>query len=654
MATTTFVDRVTPIMASWLNDVDEKIYQGVIATSSTTRQTLEDHFAEQVSVKSYGATGNGTTDDTSTIQAAITANYGKQLFIPKGIYKLSSQLLITDTIELLLAPDAILNYSGVSAGTALGEKRAIRIEGSLGDTTSLTANIVVGDRQISFATSGFAKGDWIIVQSAQEFMPGVSSYTTKRSHIARILTIDSSTTATLTERSPFAYTAASTGTVRKINVVPKVTIKGGQILGGGDGLVHNGISAYCTSDLHVGGVFIDGCEDTGVSTYYSIGFDISRNRIENCISPDAGVGNSGYGVAVYGSSYGKIEGNHFLSCRHPVSGGSFVVSRNVLISKNFSEDGGIGTDGYDCHEPCFNWVFDGNVARGGDGGMIIRGQYTTITNNTITGVEGEGISVHSFITNTDGITGTLISGNTLSNIGGSGIVIDGTSTTERIHETSVYDNDVRNCGFFSVYATYFDGLDIRGGNLSGTSTVTGTSGSGIRAVGTTAGDNLNLAIHGVNIESHQRHGIDLQFTNKITISAQRIATPGLGTSGSSAISAVTCDDLCINGGVYEHTGTSTQGVISVDGCDRLTITNATITGNAANGSQHGIRWFATTGTNAGAIFMGNRITVAGGRAIYSTDSDRIVALGNDGRAAVNATKLEFTGAVDTQVANNII
>ena len=47
-------------------------------------------------VKAYGAIGNGTTDDTNAIQAAIDAvpSTGGVVFLPVGVYKL------TDTIDL--------------------------------------------------------------------------------------------------------------------------------------------------------------------------------------------------------------------------------------------------------------------------------------------------------------------------------------------------------------------------------------------------------------------------------------------------------------------------------------------------------------------------------------------------------------------------
>ena len=41
-----------------------------------------------INVKSYGATGNGVTDDTTAVQTALTAAAGKSLYFPPGIYLL--------------------------------------------------------------------------------------------------------------------------------------------------------------------------------------------------------------------------------------------------------------------------------------------------------------------------------------------------------------------------------------------------------------------------------------------------------------------------------------------------------------------------------------------------------------------------------------
>lgn len=52
------------------------------------------------SAKGYGAIGNGVANDTTALQAAINANAGKTLTIPKGSYKLTASLKITSALTI--------------------------------------------------------------------------------------------------------------------------------------------------------------------------------------------------------------------------------------------------------------------------------------------------------------------------------------------------------------------------------------------------------------------------------------------------------------------------------------------------------------------------------------------------------------------------
>jgi len=65
--------------------------------------TIQAKLREVVSVMDFGATGNGTTDDTAAIQAAI--NYAQAgvntVYFPAGTYKTSSSLTVTRSVSLI-------------------------------------------------------------------------------------------------------------------------------------------------------------------------------------------------------------------------------------------------------------------------------------------------------------------------------------------------------------------------------------------------------------------------------------------------------------------------------------------------------------------------------------------------------------------------
>jgi len=66
-------------------------------------KTLNNKLQDLVSVKDFGATGNGTTDDTASIQAAINlaCTYGGNVYLPAGTYKISAALVFSMNSSLV-------------------------------------------------------------------------------------------------------------------------------------------------------------------------------------------------------------------------------------------------------------------------------------------------------------------------------------------------------------------------------------------------------------------------------------------------------------------------------------------------------------------------------------------------------------------------
>lgn len=85
-------------------------------------QTVEQRLAQYVSVKDFGAVGNGTTDDTSAIQAAIDSldATGGVVYFPQGVYKTTSALTLSKPIRLQgTSPECSVIYATSCNGVVI-------------------------------------------------------------------------------------------------------------------------------------------------------------------------------------------------------------------------------------------------------------------------------------------------------------------------------------------------------------------------------------------------------------------------------------------------------------------------------------------------------------------------------------------------------
>jgi hypothetical protein len=88
---------------------------GSSTLGSTFRAAIQDWGGQVFNVRAYGATGNGSTDDTSAVQAAITAAGAGSVLFPAGTYVVSGLTVATASASLRLDAGAtVIAKAGIS------------------------------------------------------------------------------------------------------------------------------------------------------------------------------------------------------------------------------------------------------------------------------------------------------------------------------------------------------------------------------------------------------------------------------------------------------------------------------------------------------------------------------------------------------------
>jgi hypothetical protein len=91
--TGTELGRLVGVTSSIQAQLDGKANNSVVATGSTTSRSLANRFADVINVKDFGAVGDGVTDDTAAIQAAINSVRDGIVLVPNGEYVVNGNIV---------------------------------------------------------------------------------------------------------------------------------------------------------------------------------------------------------------------------------------------------------------------------------------------------------------------------------------------------------------------------------------------------------------------------------------------------------------------------------------------------------------------------------------------------------------------------------
>lgn len=345
------------------NDAAFAEYLG--AADSATRQTADKVFKRDISVASFGAVGDGVSDDTAAISAAAVAarDAGIPLYVPSGTFRLTARVDVYGSMtcdgrfvvaansagSIRLARDSsptILPSSGLTGLTA-GSTQIGGLGGQRGTLVLRSTELLIN--RDSAANPYYTKTDVVAVidSNGTVFPPLESTYDpaqlTATFHPVDLPTVASKVTITVD--------GAVEGTADNVLSVyrSKVTLD--------EPVIVNSTTLNATSAIRL--------QDTAYTT-------VIRPTITGFYRDGAG-----YGIAAYNSVVINIDHASISRCRHALSGRH---TKQIVVT------GGDYEGGIDNHWS-LGLVLDGvtSIARSGGTHVAIAGRDLIIRNSKFFG-----------------------------------------------------------------------------------------------------------------------------------------------------------------------------------------------------------------------------------------------------------------------------
>jgi hypothetical protein len=341
-----------------------------------------------ISVKEFGAVGDGVTDDTAAIQAAITAApvCATINFDSKDTYLISAQITVNKRLHLRF------NGAKIKEGSNLGVPLFLCTSFTDGSIDGLTVegaetpSTYAGASALTYVAVQINSSDRVNVSNVKVFdKSNAVIFSTCNECVAESVYLDGVITS---------YVAAD------FNSCAVRFVAGAQNRAVLCGAENAGGAVYQTNDgrqLSVVGAWAQDCWDNGV--YISSGFDCTvsggtfrRLNGEGSVGVKArGSGHTIFGNTVEGSFAGiQVSGNGVTPDAENANGSGTVVVGNII--RNVTQSG-IVVNFQDGYEPRDFTVSNNqlvNVATGGgdNAAILLRGNGHYVVGNTVNGFGG--------------------------------------------------------------------------------------------------------------------------------------------------------------------------------------------------------------------------------------------------------------------------
>ena len=330
-----------------------------------------------VNVKDFGAVGDGVTDDTTAIQAAL--NTGAKAIVGSGLtYRITDTLQITSG-DITLSD---FNFIGPLTGpisTAASNPTFLEFKGSQGSDVALTADASKGDNQVTISSvSGLSVDQWVRLQSDEVLWDSTNT----GGELAKIKDISGST-LTFYDAVYLNYTTANNSSIASLTMCENIVVRNCSISGDASTSRQQGLLFdYCanvvvenqrSTDCQYAHITFSTCADSRV-------FGGQGERTSTAIGLN-------YGIVISDASNNiLVDGYTGRTMRHTVTtGGSSGVNRYVKAMNCVCLD---QLDaGLDAHastaEVNYSFNYISIQAGAGTDGIICQGEQFTAIGNSI-------------------------------------------------------------------------------------------------------------------------------------------------------------------------------------------------------------------------------------------------------------------------------